>query len=108
MNSIRKTYRPPMEPTYFAQYRGFEFQCSPERLGAYAFAPRLVIHDSHHRLSLEIPIGVPTPPFEDPTAAAHQAFAHGRRWVDGGFADPDGDGERAADALTHDTLLLAR
>ena len=80
-----------MEPTYFAQYRGFEFQCSPHRLGAYAFAPRLVIYDAHESVTLEIPIGVPTPPFEDPTTAAHQAFAHGRRWVDGGHdggADP--------------------
>jgi hypothetical protein len=76
-----------MEPTYFAQYRGFEFQCSPARLGAYAFAPRLVIQDANHSLMLEIPIGVPTPPYDDPTAAAHQAFAHGRRWVDGGLAD---------------------
>ena len=72
-----------MEPTYFAQYQGFEFHCSPERLGAYAFAPRLVIHDSHKALTLEIPIAMPTPPFDHPTAAAHQAFAHGRRWVDG-------------------------
>ena len=71
-----------MEPTYFAQYRGFEFQCAPARLGARAFAPRLVIHDSYESVTLEIPIGVPTPPFENPTAAAHQAFAHGRYWVD--------------------------
>ena len=78
-----------MEPTYFAQYRGFEFQCSPERLGAGAFAPRLVIYDIYESLSLEIPIGVPTPPFENPTAAAHQAFAHGRRWVDSGFGAAD-------------------
>ena len=77
-----------MEPTYFAQYRGFEFQCSPERLGAGAFAPRLVIYDAYESMSLEIPIGVPTPPFQDPTAAAHLAFAHGRRWVDGGFGVP--------------------
>ena len=74
-----------MEPTYFAQYRGFEFQCSPERLGARAFAPRLVIYDSQESVTLEIPIGMPTPPFDDPTAAAHQAFAHGRHWVDGSF-----------------------
>lgn len=73
-----------MEPTYFAQYRGFEFQCSPERLGDNAFAPRLVIHDASEALTLEIPLGVPTPPFSNPTVAAHQAFAHGRRWVDGG------------------------
>jgi hypothetical protein len=73
-----------LEPTYFAQYRGFEFQCSPERLGDNAFAPRLVIHDASEALTLEIPLGVPTPPFSNPTVAAHQAFAHGRRWVDGG------------------------
>lgn len=78
-----------MEPTYFAQYRGFEFQCSPERLGTRAFAPRLVIYDAYESVSLEIPIGVPTPPFDDPTAAAHQAFAHGRRWVDRGFGPAD-------------------
>ncbi len=74
-----------MEPTYFAQYRGFEFQCSPERLGAGAFAPRLVICGATASMTVEIPITVPTPPFENPTAAAHQAFAHGRRWVDSGF-----------------------
>lgn len=74
-----------MEPTYFAQYRGFEFQCSPQRLGANAFAPRLVVYDAREALTLEIPLGVPTPPCTDPTAAAHQAFAHGRRWVDSGF-----------------------
>lgn len=74
-----------MEPTYFAQYRGFEFQCSPERLGTNAFAPRLVIYDAYEAVTLEIPLGVPTPPFDNPTVAAHQAFAHGRRWVDGGY-----------------------
>lgn len=74
-----------MEPTYFAQYRGFEFQCSPERIGENAFAPRLVIHDTSESVSLEIPLTVPTPPFTNPTIAAHQAFAHGRRWVDSGF-----------------------
>jgi hypothetical protein len=84
-----------MEPTYFAQYRGFEFQCAPQRLGVGAFAPRLVIHDAYESLSLEIPIGVPTPPFRDPTAAAHQAFAHGRRWVDSGL----GASPSAADLL---------
>jgi hypothetical protein len=87
-----------MEPTYFAQYRGFEFQCSPERLGDHAFAPRLVIYDSSEALTLEIPLGVPTPPYSDPTVAAHQAFAHGRRWVDGGYDDAAaaaaGDGPR--------------
>ena len=74
-----------MEPTYFAQYRGFEFQCSPERLGEKAFAPRLVIFDSTDSVALEIPVHVPTPPFETPRAAAHQAFAFGRRWVYGGY-----------------------
>lgn len=74
-----------MEPTYFAQYRGFEFQCSPERIGTNAFAPRLVVHDAREALTLEIPLGVPAAPFTCPTAAAHQAFAYGRRWVDGGF-----------------------
>ena len=74
-----------MEPTYFAQYRGFEFQCAPERIGANAFAPRLVIYDASDALAMEIPMSVPTPPFTDPTEAAHQAFAHGRRWVDNSF-----------------------
>ena len=81
-----------MEPTYFAQYRGFEFQCSPARVGEHAFAPRLVIFDIAESLTLEIPLGVPTPIFNDPTAAAHQAFAHGRRWVDSGYSSA----ERAA------------
>ena len=74
-----------MEPTYFAQYRGFEFQCSPERLGERAFAPRLVIFDATDSVALEIPVQVPTPPHESPTAAAHHAFAFGRHWVDGGY-----------------------
>ncbi|MDP9043947.1 MAG: hypothetical protein M3O01_03995 [Pseudomonadota bacterium] len=74
-----------MEPTYFAQYRGFEFQCSPERLGVNAFAPRLVIHDVTDSLTLEIPVQAPSLPVSDPTTAAHLAFAQGRRWVDGGY-----------------------
>jgi hypothetical protein len=74
-----------MEPTYFAQYLGFNFQCSPQRIGARSFAPRLVIFDSSQTVSLEIPLSVPVEPFTDPTAAAHEAFAHGRHWVDSGF-----------------------
>lgn len=73
-----------MEPTYFAQYRGFEFQCSPERIGERAFAPRLVIYDAAEAMTVEIPLSVPTP-FSNPTVAAHLAFAQGRRWVDGGY-----------------------
>ncbi|MEO5696021.1 MAG: hypothetical protein ABIQ60_02670 [Burkholderiaceae bacterium] len=76
-----------MDPTHFAQYRGFEFQCSPQRLGPRAFAARLVISGAHGSMTVEIPISVQAPPFETPTAAAHQAFAHGRRWVDNG-CDP--------------------
>jgi hypothetical protein len=76
-----------MEPTYFAQYRGFDFQCSPQRLGTQAFAPRLVIYDNSEPLMLEIPVDISAAPFEDPTAAAHHAFAFGRRWVDNG-CDP--------------------
>ncbi len=78
-----------MEPTYFAQYRGFEFQCSPERIGDGAFAPKLVIFDSVESITVEIPLSVPSPLFTDPTVAAHLAFAHGRRWVDGGFDAAD-------------------
>lgn len=74
-----------MEPTYFAQYRGYEFQCSPERIGDHAFAPRLVIYDASEAVTVEIPLGLPTSPITNPTVAAHQAFAHGRRWVDGGY-----------------------
>jgi hypothetical protein len=83
-----------MEPTYFAQYRGFELRCSPQRLGKDSFAPRLVIYNSNESVTVEIPISVPTPPFANPTAAAHQAFEHGREWVDSGYfvgnhIDPD-------------------
>ena len=67
------------------QYRGYEFQCSPERLGDRAFTPRLVIHDAAESLTLEVPMVAPTVPYTDPTTAAHQAFAQGRRWVDNGF-----------------------
>jgi len=89
-----------MEPTYFAQYRGFEFRCSPERVGEHAFAPRLVIFDSTDSVALEIPVRVPTAPYEDPTAAARHAFAFGRRWVDSGYklADlPEGTEPRVID-----------
>ena len=89
-----------MKPTYFAQYRGFEFQCSPERLGAGAFAPHLVIYDASEAITLEIPISLPMPTFADPTVAAHQAFAHGRRWVDRGF-----DAATATTAETDPRLL---
>jgi hypothetical protein len=89
-----------MEPTFFAQYRGFEFQCSPERLGEHAFAPRLVIYDSSESMTVEIPLGIPDTPFSDATAAAHQAFAVGRRWVDGGY-----DAAAAAAAGTGPHLL---
>ena len=74
-----------MEPTYFAQYRGYEFQCSPERIGEHEFAPRLVIYDAVESVTVEVPLGMPAKPFTNPTVAAHQAFALGRRWVDGGF-----------------------
>lgn len=74
-----------MEPTFFAQYRGYEFQCSPERLGDNAFAPRLIIHDASESLTMEIPLEMPSVPYSNPTLAAHQAFAQGRRWVDGGY-----------------------
>ena len=74
-----------MEPTYFAQYRGYEFQCSPERIGDHAFAPRLVIHDALEEVTVEIVMGLPASPITNPTVAARQAFAHGRRWVDGGY-----------------------
>jgi hypothetical protein len=76
-----------MEPTYFAQYRGFELQCSPQRVGQKSFAPRLVIYNTNALFTLEIPISVPTPPFENPTDAARQAFEHGREWVDSGYME---------------------
>ena len=95
-----------MEPTYFAQYRGFEFQCSPLRVGERAFAPRLVIHDTSESLTLEIPLGVDTGTYADPTAAAHQAFAQGRRWVDGGYEAAElAAGAQTAPAATPPTLL---
>lgn len=97
-----------MEPTYFAQYRGFEFQCAPERLGTRAFAPRLVIYDAYESITLEIPLGVPTPPFSDPTAAAHQAFAHGRRWVDRGLSSVDARPSTGAGLLEATEPQLAR
>ena len=89
-----------MEPTYFAQYRGFDFQCSPLRIGDGAFACRLVIFDTTDELGLEIPVDVPVPPQDTAIAAAHIAFAYGRRWVDNGFklADlPEGTQPRLVD-----------
>jgi hypothetical protein len=97
-----------MEPTYFAQYRGFEFHCSPERLGRNTFAPRLVIYDASESVMLEIPLEVPTPPFDDPTAAAHQAFAHGRRWVDGGYTVADLPASNGQALLGHEPPTLPR
>jgi hypothetical protein len=74
-----------MEPTYFAQYRGFELRCSPQRVSKNSYAPRLIIYNTNAATTLEIPIVVPTPPFENPTDAARQAFEHGREWVDSGY-----------------------
>jgi hypothetical protein len=91
-----------MEPTYFAQYLGFNFQCQPQRIGAHQFAPRLVIFDSSQSVSLEIPLSVPAQPFDNPTSAAHEAFAHGRHWVDSGFETAE-----AARAALATTPLLA-
>lgn len=74
-----------MRPTYFAQYLGFEFRCSPRRLGSNEFAPRLIVSNSAESTEIELLTGTSGNRFEDATAAAHQAFAHGRDWVDSGF-----------------------
>lgn len=74
-----------MRPTYFAQYLGFEFQCSPRRFGSNAFAPRLVVSNPAEATEVELLTGASGNLCEDATAAAHQAFAHGRDWVDSGF-----------------------
>ena len=73
-----------MEPTYFAQYKGFEFHCSPVRLSGGGFIPRLLVSADCGAGDLDIPVPVQGPPFSNATEAAHRSFWQGRRWVDTG------------------------
>lgn len=75
-----------MEPTFFAQYKGFEFHCSPIRLSDGGFIPRLLVSaDCGAAGDVDIPVPVQGPPFTNATEAAHRSFWQGRRWVDTGF-----------------------
>ena len=86
-----------MEPTFFAQYKGFEFHCSPTRLHGGGFIPRLLISADYGANEFDIPVPVQGPPYLDATEAAHRSFWQGRRWVD------TGEGASLADisALVH-------
>jgi len=73
-----------MEPTYFAQYKGFDFHCSPIRLRGGGFVPRLLVSADFGANEIDVPVPVQGPPFINPTEAAHRSFWQGRRWVDTG------------------------
>ena len=73
-----------MEPTFFAQYKGFDFYCSPVRLLGGGFIPRLLVSADYGVSEVDIPVPVQGPPFINATEAAHRSFWQGRRWVDTG------------------------
>ena len=79
-----------MDITFFAQYKGFEFQCAPLRMPGGGFIPRLRVSADFGATQLDLP--VPVPPhgmlFVDAAAAAHRAFSQARLWVDSVGADP--------------------
>ena len=77
-----------MEPTFFAQYKGFEFHCSPTRAHGGGFIPRLLISADYGANEFDIPVPVQGPPYLDATQAAHRSFWQGRRWVDTGEGAP--------------------
>lgn len=77
-----------MEPTFFAQYKGFEFHCSPMRMSGGGFIPRLLVSADYGASEVDVPVPVQGPPFGNATAAAHRSFWQGRRWVDMGEAGP--------------------
>ena len=62
-----------MEPTFFAQYKGFEFHCSPTRLLGGGFIPRLLISADYGAHEFDIPVPVQGPPYLDATEAAPPA-----------------------------------
>ena len=78
-----------MDITFFAQYQGFEFHCSPTRMPGGGFIPRLRVSADCGATQVDIPL--PAPPhglcFADASAAAHRSFSQGRRWVDTGHGD---------------------
>ena len=88
-----------MEPTFFAQYKGFEFHCSPTRLHGGGFIPRLLISADYGASEVDIPVPVQGPPYVDATEAAHRSFWQGRRWVDAG--------EFAATSPVHHAITFA-
>jgi len=77
-----------MEPTYFAQYKGFDFHCSPMRLRGGGFVPRLLVSADFGANEIDVPVPIQGPPFVNATEAAHRSFWQGRRWVDNGFNGP--------------------
>ena len=77
-----------MEPTFFAQYKGFELHCSPVRLRSGGFIPRLLVSADYGASEIDIPVPVQGPPYLDATEAAHRSFWQGRRWVDSGGSGP--------------------
>ena len=73
-----------MDITFFAQYQGFEFHCSPLRMPGGGFIPRLRVSTDFGATRVDLP--VPVPPhgmfFVDAAAAAHRSFSQARHWVD--------------------------
>ena len=63
-----------MEPTFFAQYKGFEFHCSPVRLRGGGFIPRLLVSAHYGASEIDVPVPVQGPPYVDATEAAHRSF----------------------------------
>ena len=90
-----------MEPTFFAQYKGFEFHCSPIRLSGGGFIPRLLVSADYGTSDVDIPVLVQGPPFTNATEAAHRSFWQGRRWVDTG----DGNWPGSPQSLAGTPLL---
>ena len=77
-----------MEPTFFAQYKGFEFYCSPLRLNGGGFVPSLLVSADYGVSEVDVPVPVQGPPFISATDAAQRSFWQGRRWVDHGENGP--------------------
>ena len=77
-----------MEPTFFAQYKGFEFHCAPPRASGGGFIPRLLVSADYGASEVDVPVPVQGPPYASATEAAHRSFWLGRRWVDNGRHGP--------------------
>ena len=48
-----------MDPTFFAQYQGFEFHCSPLRMPGGGFIPQLRVSADFGATRVELPVPAP-------------------------------------------------